>query len=222
MATKQVNDDNFETEVLKLESQNVIAMLPARHKTDSCIVLAAHYDHLGTQGSIFFPGANDNASGIATLLNLASYFQQHPLEHTNLVFIAFSGEEAGLIGSKYFVDHPLVPLKHMKFLINMDLMGNGTEGMMAVGGAEFVEDFKLLQTLNQELKTLPSISSRGNAPNSDHYFFLKNGVKGFFLYTMGGPSDYHDIYDTPKNLLLSKHDEILKLLQTFIKKKDSL
>ena len=222
-----IKDEDFQnvdlkvtTKTITTNSQNIIGFIPAINKTDSCIVLTGHYDHLGTQGSIYFPGANDNASGIATLLALGKYFKNKPLQNTNIVLMAFSGEEAGLIGSKYYVEHPLFPLKNIKFLINMDLMGNGTEGIMVVGGNEFQKEWKLLDTINKQLRSVPVIKSRPNAPNSDHYFFLKNGVKGFFIYTMGGPPHYHDIDDTPKNLLFSKFNEVQSLMRTFIEKLD--
>ena len=70
----------------------------------------------------YFPGANDNASGISLLLNLAHYYAANPRPYS-IGFICFAGEEAGLIGSKYFTEHPLVPLKNIRFLINTDLAG---------------------------------------------------------------------------------------------------
>ena len=82
---------------------------------------------------VYFPGANDNASGVAMLLNLANYYSKKENQpKCSIAFIAFAGEEAGLLGSKYFSEHPLIPLNKMKFLVNLDLLGTGDEGMMVV------------------------------------------------------------------------------------------
>ncbi|MGZ5303325.1 MAG: M28 family metallopeptidase, partial [Bacteroidia bacterium] len=107
-------------------SQNVIGQCKSPKNPDSFIVFSAHYDHLGKMGTeAYFPGANDNASGIAMLLDLAkSYVSAKDTPKYSLLFIAFGAEEVGLIGSKYYTDMPSVPLKNIKFVINMDLMGN--------------------------------------------------------------------------------------------------
>jgi hypothetical protein len=87
----------------KYHSRNVIGYLPAKKKTKKTILFTAHYDHLGRLGKdTYFPGANDNASGTAMLVTLANHFRENRID-CNLLFIAFAGEEAGLIGSKYFV-----------------------------------------------------------------------------------------------------------------------
>ena len=96
-------------------AQNVIGMIPG--ESDSMIVFTAHYDHLGRMGKdIYIPGANDNASGSAMLLDLAKDYVGSKPKHT-LVFIWFAGEEAGLVGSRYFVDNPMISLEKIKFLI---------------------------------------------------------------------------------------------------------
>ena len=110
-------------------ARNVIAFLPAKKKTQKTIVFTAHYDHLGRMGKdTYFPGANDNASGTSMLFTLAKHFKQNPSEY-NILFIAFAGEEAGLIGSKFFTEHPLFKLKKIKFLVNLDIMGSGEDGI---------------------------------------------------------------------------------------------
>ena len=96
------------------KSQNVVGYLEG-NVPDSCVVVVAHYDHLGMMGdSTVFCGANDNASGVALLLSLAKHYAVHKPKYS-ILFIAFGGEEIGLIGSKYFVDNPLVPLSSIKF-----------------------------------------------------------------------------------------------------------
>ncbi|MFN0202150.1 MAG: M28 family metallopeptidase [Bacteroidia bacterium] len=200
----------------KIETQNVLGYLEGKSKKDSFIIVSAHYDHLGRMGTATFPGANDNASGIAMLLSMAEYLVSQPLEYS-VLFIAFGAEEAGLLGSQFYVEkQAAVPLAKTKFILNIDLMGGGTEGIMAVGGIDFPQYFDKLKALNETNKELAAVKARKNAPNSDHYFFLQKGVKGFFIYTMGGPPHYHDVYDTPKNLQLSKFVEVRKLLLSFL------
>ncbi|MEM6805045.1 MAG: M28 family peptidase, partial [Bacteroidota bacterium] len=163
-------------------------------------------------------GANDNASGTSMLLSMATYFSQaeHQTKYS-LLFIAFGGEETGLIGSSFYVnEQALVPLAQTKFILNLDLMGNGIEGIMAVGGKDFPQYFEKLQVANEEMKAVPKVRSRKNAPNSDHYFFLLNGIPGFFIYTLGGPPHYHDILDNPDTIVLSRYVEVRNLLIKFI------
>ncbi len=201
--------------VKEFESQNVIGYLQGSIK-DTFVIVSAHYDHLGKLNNAIFTGANDNASGVAMLLSMAEYFIQHQPKYS-MLFVAFGGEETGLNGSRFYVmAQPIAPLAQTKFILNLDLMGAGNEGIMAVGGNDFPKLFQQLSKINEEIKAVPIVKSRPNAPNSDHYFFLANGVKGFFVYTMGGPSYYHDVYDTPAHLELSKFVEVRNLLLRFL------
>jgi len=207
------------------QSQNVLGFIKGSQYPDSFIVFSAHYDHLGMMGKdVYFPGANDNASGCAMLLALAKYYakQALPLEgggggglKYSIAFMAFGGEEAGLLGSKYYVENPLFPLKKIKFLVNMDIMGTGDEGIKVVNATEHKKEFNELVKINDEKKLLPNIQPRGKAANSDHYFFEEAGVKTFFIYTLGGIKAYHDIYDRAETLPLTKFEEAFKLLTAF-------
>jgi Zn-dependent M28 family amino/carboxypeptidase len=199
-------------------ARNVIGYLPGSKKNAKTIVFSAHYDHLGRMGrETYFPGANDNASGIAMLIYLANYLKKNPAKF-NLVFIAFAGEEAGLLGSEFFVSNPLIKLQDIRFLINLDIMGSGEDGITAVNGTLFEKEFLLLQSINKKQKALPVIKKRGPAANSDHYFFTEVGVPAFFIYTMGLNKNYHDIYDTYANLSFEAFEKIGKLLIAFTKK----
>jgi Iap family predicted aminopeptidase len=198
------------------ETQNVIGYIPGKSNPDSYLFISAHYDHLGRMGTnAWFPGANDNASGIAMLLNLAKYYSQHPPEYS-IAFIAFAGEEAGLIGSMYYTENPLVPLNSIKFLLNLDLLGTGDEGMMVVNATEYPQHFTRLDSINTSQQLLPKIGQRGKAANSDHYFFTEKGVPAFFCYTLGGISAYHDIYDIEKTLPLTRFKEVFQLFTGFL------
>jgi len=126
-------------------TRNVAGLVKGTSRTDSTIVISAHYDHLGMMGDrVYFPGANDNASGTAMMLSLARYYANHPPKY-NTVFLAFSGEEIGLLGSKAFVEQPLIPLKQIRFLLNLDLAGTGEEGIKVVNGTIFKPQFDTLK-----------------------------------------------------------------------------
>ena len=198
-------------------AQNVIGYIQGSEHPDSFIVYTAHYDHLGQMGKdTYFPGANDNASGCAMLLNLAKYYSmpEHKPKYS-IVFMAFCGEEVGLLGSKYYTEHPLFPMKNIRFLLNMDIMGTGEDGITVVNGAIFKTEFDKLKQINTENNFIKDVKIRGKAANSDHYFFAENGVKACFIYTMGGIKAYHDIYDRPETLPLNEFENLFKLITKF-------
>lgn len=198
------------------EFLNIIGYIKGNTKSDSFIVFTAHYDHLGQMGSdVFFPGANDNASGIALLLNLAKHYAIEKPAYS-VVFIALAGEEVGLLGSQYFASNPIIPLKNIRFLINLDLTGTGDDGITVVNGTIFPKEFELLTKINEENKYMPAVKKRGEAAISDHYPFFAKGVPSFYIYTLGGISEYHSIYDLPKTLPLTKYNELFNLLTHFV------
>ncbi len=221
------NDNANETEIvlnidaLAIEyysSQNVIAYIKSKKKSKKTVVFTAHYDHLGRMGAdTYFPGGNDNASGTAMLLSMAKYFTENPPDF-NVLFIAFAGEEAGLLGSKFYTENPTFPLEKMTFLFNLDIMGSGEDGVTIVNATLFEKQFELLQEINKEENLLTVIKSRGPAANSDHYFFTEKGVPAFFMYTSGPNRHYHDVGDTYENLSFSEFADIQKLLVEFAKR----
>ncbi|MDR0801698.1 M20/M25/M40 family metallo-hydrolase [Fluviicola sp.] len=212
---------NFHIEVnaktINHTARNVIAYIPAKKKSKKYFVFTAHYDHLGQMGQeAYFPGGNDNASGTALLLEIARYYTKNP-SNVNVVFIAFAGEEAGLLGSEYYTEHPLFPLTNIEFLFNLDIMGSGEEGATVVNATLFPEQFEVLKSINEKQQLLPKIGVRGAAANSDHYFFTQKGVPAFFMYTMGTNKHYHDVDDTYEELSFSKFNAIYQLLIDFEK-----
>jgi hypothetical protein len=207
-----------DAQLINYTAKNVIGEIAGKN-ADTCIFITAHYDHLGQMGkSTYFPGGNDNASGISMMLNLMQHFakKENQPQYT-LVFIGFAGEEAGLIGSEYYTNHPTKDLKKVKFLLNLDLMGTGDDGIMVVNGSVFEKEFLLMEKINSDLKLLTTVGKRGKAQNSDHYHFTEKGVPSFFLYTTGGRTAYHDIYDDGPGLPLTNFKEVFTLLSTFIK-----
>jgi len=210
---------NIENKFVKnFKAANVCAFVKGTSKPDSFIFITAHYDHLGGLGKdTYFPGANDNASGTSLLLNLAHYYAQHPQPYS-IAFICFAGEEPGLLGSKYYTENPLVPLKRIRFLINTDLAGTGEEGITVVNATEFPKEFAMMNAVNDQYKLLAKINSRGKAANSDHYFFTEKGVPAFFFYTLGGIKAYHDVFDKAATLPMNEHEDLFKLIIHFNEK----
>lgn len=202
----------------RYSTQNVLGYIPSKRKCkrDKFFVFTAHYDHLGMMGqTATFNGANDNASGVAMMLTLMKYFSEHKPKYS-VLFIGFGGEEAGLIGSQYYVKYPVVPLEKMKFLLNVDLMGTGYEGIQVVNSTEHPKEFETLKKINQKENLIKAIKPRGKAANSDHYWFEEAGVPSFFMYTLGGVTYYHDVLDRPETLPLTEFDDLHKLIVEFV------
>ena len=209
-------DINIDSKLLKkFDAVNICAMVSGTQKPDSFIFITAHYDHLGGMGrDTYFPGANDNASGVALLLSLAKYYASHPQKYS-IGFILFAGEEIGLLGSKYYTEHPLVPLKNIRFLTNTDLAGTGSEGITVVNASIFPKEFALMNKINDEYKYLVSIAPRGKAANSDHHWFTELGIPTFFFYTKGGIAAYHDVFDKAATLPLNEQADLMQLMIKF-------
>ena len=199
------------------KTQNIIGYIEGKTQADSFLVFSAHYDHLGGLGKeSYFAGANDNASGVSLLLELLEYYKANPANYS-VVFMFFGAEEAGLIGSKFYVENPLFPLLKIKFLINLDLVGTGVEGITVVNATIFPQEFALIENISKSGNYFPTVKKRGKAANSDHYFFTEKGVKSVFIYAMGGIQAYHDVDDKAETLPLSHYEAFFKLLTAFAK-----
>lgn len=212
-------DIDLENKVVsRFKAANVCGLVKGTQYPDSVIFLTAHYDHLGGLGTgTYFPGANDNASGIALLLTMAKYYAEHPQPYS-IGFICFAGEEIGLLGSAYYTQHPLIPLKQISFLLNIDMVGTGEEGITVVNATEYPAAFAALQQLNLDKKYLADVKPRGKAANSDHYNFSEKGVPAFFMYTLGGIRAYHDVFDVAATLPLTEINDLSCLIKDFFQK----
>src|SRR4029453_1442177 len=136
-------------------SFNVVGILPGSDPKlkNEAIVIGAHYDHLGRggEGSLapregeIHHGADDNASGVAGVILLTGMFStQRTKPRRTMVFIAFSGEEEGLIGSNYYVNHPVVPLANTVAMINLDMIGRMKEKTLIIGGVGTAQEWRSL------------------------------------------------------------------------------
>ncbi|TKC12542.1 M28 family peptidase [Pedobacter polaris] len=214
---KNIEVDIKNTFIPDFRASNICGVVKGTEKPDSIILITAHYDHLGGMGKdTFFPGANDNGSGVSFLLSLAKYYAKNPQKYT-IAFICFAGEEAGILGSKYFTENPLITLQKIRFLINVDMVGTGETGATVVNATQYPKEFALLNQVNDNGKFLVKINPRGKAANSDHYFFTEKGVPAFFLYTQGGISAYHDVFDKAATLPFTMYENLFKLFVGFNK-----
>jgi len=203
--------------ITEYKTQNVVGFLKGTSSSDSLLIITAHYDHLGMMGkNTYFPGANDNASGTAMLLNMAKFYSQkeHRLKYS-VLFIAFAAEEIGLLASSYYTEHPLFPLSKTKFLLNFDLAGTGDDGIQVVNGSVYKDRFAVLKALNDKGGFVKEVKTRGEACNSDHCLFYRKGVPCFFIYTLGGISAYHDVNDRAETLPFTKFEGYFKLMTQF-------
>ncbi|MEO8588839.1 MAG: M28 family peptidase [Flavobacteriales bacterium] len=200
--------------LVRHDARNVLGMVKGHSK--KWLVIGAHYDHLGQMGpDALFPGANDNASGTAMLLSLAEWFSQHPIKY-NILFVAFAGEEAGLVGSQWCaVDRP-IDWGMVRLMINLDILGTGDEGITVVNATAQKAEFDQLVAINGAKNYMPQIKARGPACISDHCPFVERGVPGIYIYTMGGIKAYHDVFDKGETLPLTKFGDLYALLTDFI------
>jgi len=194
------------------KAKNVIGYVKGTEQPDSFIVFTAHFDHLGRMGkNALFAGANDNASGTSLVLYLANYFAKHPQRYS-VAFMLFSGEEAGLLGSKYYVENPIFPLQQIRFLVNLDMTGDATNGITVVNGVSHEPEFALMEEINADSVYAKKINKRERTSNSDHYHFSKEGVPAVFIYGNGTKPHYHDVFDLPKEITLERVDGLAQLL----------
>ncbi len=196
-------------------ARNVLGVAKAKGGSKDWLLVTAHYDHLGMMGQALFPGANDNASGVSMLLSLAEHFKKDPPK-TNILFVAFAGEEAGLKGSEWFITDRPIDFARIKMVINLDLNGTGEEGITVVNATAQKAVYDQLVAINTKTQALPQVKSRGPACNSDHCPFVMKGIPAIFIYTMGGVSYYHDVLDRPETLPLTKFDALYRTLATLL------
>lgn len=211
-------------------AQNMAAYID--NGAPTTVIVGAHYDHLGlgNDGSSLDPnpqnkihnGADDNASGVAGVIELARYFQNNrKKENVNFLFLMFSGEELGLYGSKYFADHPTIDLANVNYMINLDMVGrlNPDTKALSVSGTGTSPVWEtLIKGLSNDKVTIKTDSS-GTGPSDHTSFYLKNiPVLHFFT---GSHSDYHKPSDDADKINYEGEVEVLKVIVKVIESLDN-
>ena len=179
--------------IRRASSSNVVGILPGTKRPDEYIVLTAHWDHLGRalafSGDAIFNGAVDNATGTAGLLELARAFGSvRPAPERSVVFVAFTGEEYGLLGSEYYSDHPTVPLDRVAGGVNIDGMSvtGRTHDVTVVGyGSSELEDYlKVAAEKQGRVLVQEPTPEKGYYYRSDHFMLARKGVP--MIYAKSG------------------------------------
>ena len=187
-------------------TQNVIALLPGTGTlADQTVVIGAHYDHLGLGGTEAMDnpdstgkihnGADDNASGTVALMEIARRLQQEraPNRRT-FVFVAFSGEEMGLLGSTYYVKHPVRPLTTTYAMLNLDMVGRLGDRKLAVFGTETAKEFPALLDSVTTQDQMPVSGTGDGYGSSDHESFYTQNIPVLHFFS-GMHEDYHRTTD---------------------------
>jgi Zn-dependent M28 family amino/carboxypeptidase len=181
---------------------NVAAYLPG--ETDEYVILGAHYDHLGlggqyslapSQTGTVHPGADDNASGTAGVIELARWFSRQPKKKRGILFLTFAGEELGLLGSEYYVDHPILPLDKAVAMVNMDMIGR-MRGKVYIGGTATGTNLRpMVEKIVPRFDFQVDYSAGSSEGSSDHTSFTSKRVPALFFFS-GLHGDYHKPSDT--------------------------
>ncbi len=183
-----------------LPAKNVLAVVPGSGDTSETIVVGAHYDHLGTttlgEGQCaIYHGADDNASGTAGVLELARAVAGGPKLRRNVLFITFSGEELGLLGSRQFVQHPTVELSDIRAMLNLDMIGRLNLHQFMIFGLHSAAEFPDLVSKEAQAAGIEYRPGRGMSGGSDHASFARKRIPILFEFT-GIHKQYHKPEDT--------------------------
>lgn len=201
--------------------RNVIALID--NKANKTVIIGAHFDHLGKggQGSLhrgepaIHNGADDNASGVAVMLQLAARLKKLENPQSNFLFIGFSGEEMGLLGSNYFAKNPTIDLKQVNLMINMDMVGRlNEEKTLAVHGVGTSPSFKQTLFANNDQGLTIAEHESGIGP-SDHTSFYLIDIPVLHFFT-GQHDDYHKPGDDAEKLNYEGMEKIAQYIYNII------
>lgn len=213
----------------KRTGHNVVGYL--NNGAATTVVIGAHYDHLGHgedgntlyhgKDSVTFNGADDNASGVAGMIELARMIAASKLRSNNYLFVAFSGEEQGLYGSKYFVEHLPVELRTVNYMINLDMIGrlNDSSHLLTLGGIGTSPYWgQMCNTAKDRKEFSFRLDSSGMGP-SDHTSFYLKDVPVLFVFT-GVHVDYHTPGDNPEKINFTGELEVVKFVYGLVEAAD--
>ncbi len=210
--------------------KNVLAILPGRgpHKAEY-VVVGAHYDHLGRGGlvpgaagkNVMYYGADDNASGTTVMMELARRATLNGARDRSILFIAFTAEEEGLIGSAKFAEKPPLPLEKIAYMVNLDMVGRLKDETLFVGGEGTAKDLqKVLDDADKGMGLkFKSIGKGGYGP-SDHQTFAMKKIPVLFLFT-GLHADYHRPTDTWDKINFAGMEEIAQFGERVVDELDA-
>ncbi|MEN3323380.1 M28 family peptidase [Mariniflexile soesokkakense] len=211
----------------RYESKNVLGYIKGTTYPEKYIVISAHYDHEGVKNGNVYNGTDDNASGTSALLSFAEYFRIHPPKHS-VILAAFDAEELGLQGSKYFVNHSIVPLKQIMVNLNMDMISRSDKNELFAVGTIHNETLKQVVTNHTYSKKINFLAGHdeGNWKDnwtyaSDHANFHKKGIP-FLYFGVDDHEDYHKPTDDYENIQPEFYIEAVKVIISVFEKIDLL
>ncbi|WP_282775163.1 M20/M25/M40 family metallo-hydrolase [Phaeodactylibacter xiamenensis] len=190
------------------KATNLLAMVRGTEAPDSVIVISAHYDHVGERGGEVYNGADDNASGVGALLELARYFKANPAPYS-LLFAAWDAEEVGLRGANHFVDEPTVPLEQIILNINMDMIGRNAKEQIYICGAGHYPKLRApLDRIAKDATIQVGFGHESPTPTrsddwtyaSDHGEFHKKNIP-FLYFGVEDHEDYHQPTDDADRIM---------------------
>lgn len=208
-------------------AKNVAGLLQGTGNSDEVIIVGAHYDHLGMGefGSLsdgdpkIHNGADDNASGTTGVLELAEYFSANRPQ-TDILFLAFSGEEMGLLGSQHYVDNPTVDLEHALAMINMDMVGRMSNERLMIFGVATTDNWELILTeANSDSLDLELVPDGTGSSDHTSFYYKEIPVLHYFTDTH---ADYHRPSDDPEWINAEGQQKVLNHVVSVINRLDEL
>jgi|FLOH01.1.fsa_nt_gi hypothetical protein len=209
------------------ETFNLAALLPAAESNGEVLVLGAHLDHVGFDvvqdglSMVLRPGADDNASGSGALLEVAQALSG-TRPQIDILFLWFTGEELGLLGSRDYCEHPIFPHKNTVAMFNMDMVGRTDAKKINIGGLWDLPTWtKLIKSLHQRIGSrlkMDNQQGRDLYARSDQYSFHQAGVVSLFFFEadLEGNKVYHQPGDVPETIDGAKMSEIAKLFTALV------
>tara|TARA_B100001996_G_scaffold10743_1_gene9059 strand:- start:1082 stop:2290 length:1209 start_codon:yes stop_codon:yes gene_type:complete len=203
----------------KVKTYNIIATLPGNDKKlkNEYVVIGAHYDSVKNTLGLIHNGADDNGSGTSMILELFEKFASENNHKRTLVFMAFGGEELGLLGSKHYVNNPTIDLSKVQLMVNLDMVGRmDEENNVQLGGSPSAKNFssKLHPFfVNSKINIIDL--GKGIFSRSDHYNFYKKDIPVLFFFT-GIHPDYHTATDDEDKINYDGMMEISKIVEPII------
>jgi peptidase M28-like protein len=215
-----------------IHTRNVVGLLEGSDPTlkEEAVVVSAHYDHVGTQGGRIFHGADDNASGVIAVMDVAEAFVEGKVKpKRSVLFISYEAEERALLGSGYYIEHPIVPLDKTVANLNMDMIGRdessttwkttaeqNRDSVNIVGSLYSPDLRKIIEKSNQKIGLRLDYKTDGDDPEnwfarSDHFWFATKSVP-MVLFNTGEHLDYHTENDTWDRIDYPKMERIVRLI----------
>ena len=221
---------NIKSKIEKVNSENVLGYIEGGDLKNEIIIVTAHYDHLGKNGDVVFNGADDDGSGTVGVMELAQAFAKAKKDghgpRRSMLFMTVAGEEKGLLGSSYYVQHPEFPIKNTVCDLNIDMIGRQDEKhkdnpnyIYVIGDDKLSSQLHTISESANKLYENLELDYTYNDVNdknrfyyrSDHYNFAKNGIPIIFYFN-GVHEDYHKATDKVEKINFDKMEKITRLV----------